>query len=130
VPTGTGLRAWLFAAIRLVVSAFPVAPELEGPVGDNLALLEKSIHGPQRDQLTSSVTKLLQSGAIDLKRWVIGVDHSSDRAGLILANDLEIALEMVKSQDENRERQKELLLFTATEEFFTLRTRLGIAIDS
>jgi tetratricopeptide (TPR) repeat protein len=130
VPTGTGLRAWLFAAIRLVVSAFPVAPELEGPVGDNLALLEKSIHGPQRDQLTSSVTKLLQSGAIDLKRWVVGVDHSSDRAGLILANDLEIALEMVKSQDENRERQKELLLFTATEEFFTLRTRLGIAIDS
>jgi tetratricopeptide (TPR) repeat protein len=130
VPTGTGLRAWLFAAIRLVVSAFPVAPELEGPVADNLALLEKAIHGPQREQLTSSVTKLLQSGSIDLKKWVLGVDHSSDRAGLLLANDLEIALEMVKAQDENRERFKELVLFTATEEFFTLRSRLGIGIDS
>jgi hypothetical protein len=99
-------------------------------VADNLALLEKAIHGPQREQLTSSVTKLLQSGSIDLKRWVLGVDHSSDRAGLLLAHDLEIALEMVKAQDENRERFKELVLFTATEEFFTLRSRLGIGIDS
>jgi hypothetical protein len=37
---------------------------------------------------------------------------------------------MVKAQDENRERFKELVLFTATEEFFTLRSRLGIGIDS
>lgn len=136
VATGTGLRAWLFAAIRLVVPAFPVAPELEGPVAENIALLEKGLTGQLRDQLASAVTKLLQAGAIDLKRWVNGVDLSADRAGLILANDLELALEMMRAAEDapggvpNRERHKELLLFTASEEFFTLRRRLGINIDA
>ncbi len=135
VPTGTGLRAWLFAAIRLVVPAFPVASELEGPVGENLQLLERAVVGPMRDQLTSLVTKLLQSGAIDLKKWVAGVDLTADRIGLILANDLELTLEMVRAGDESqglagRERHKELLLFTASEEFFSVRTHLGIGIDS
>jgi len=32
VPTGTGLKAWLFAAIKLCVPQFPVPPELQGQV--------------------------------------------------------------------------------------------------
>ncbi|HTJ82839.1 MAG TPA: hypothetical protein VL400_14055 [Polyangiaceae bacterium] len=136
VPTGTGLRAWLFAAIRLVVPAFPVTPELEGPVSENIALLEKALVGGLRDQLTSVVTKLLQSGAIDLKKWVGGVDLTADRAALILANDLELALEMVRASDEgsaavpHKERTKELLLFSVSEEYFTLRRKLGVNIDA
>ena len=46
VSTGTGLRAWLFAAIKLVVPNFPVAAELEGPVGENHASLESLVVGP------------------------------------------------------------------------------------
>ncbi len=136
VPTGTGLRAWLFAAIRLVVPAFPVTPELEGPVGENIALLERAVVGPARDQLTSFVTKLLQAGAIDLKKWVGGVDLTADRVALLLANDLELALEMVRASDESsaavqhKERTKELLLFSVSEEYFGLRRKLGINIDA
>ncbi len=135
VPTGTGLRAWLFAAIRLVVPAFPVSPELEGPVGENINLLEKALGGTVRDQLVSSVTKLLQAGAIDLKKWVAGVDLSADRAGLILANDLELSLELLRAADDgqgvpNRERHKEMVLFSVSDEFFALRKRLGINIDA
>lgn len=136
VPTGTGLRAWLFAAIRMIVPAFPIKPELEGPVTENLALLESTVVGAQRDLLTSLVTKLLQAGAIDLKKWVAGVDLTADRAGLLLANDLEIALEMIKASDESsaavphKERQKELLLYTVSEEYFSVRRRLGINIDA
>lgn len=136
VPTGTGLRAWLFAAIRLVAPTFPINAELEGPVNENVGLLEQALHGPARDELTSAVTKLLGAGAIDLKRWVAGVDLSADRAGFLLAHDLEIAFEMIKASDENaaavvhRERHKELLLFSVSEEYFNLRQRLGIAIDS
>ncbi len=69
VPTGTGLRAWLFAAIKLISPTFPITKELEGPVMDDLAVLEPILVGPARDQLASAVTKLLQAGAIDLKRW-------------------------------------------------------------
>jgi tetratricopeptide (TPR) repeat protein len=135
VPTGTGLRAWLFAAIRLVVAAFPVAPELEGPVGENMAILEKALTGSARDTLVSAVTKLLQAGAIDLKKWVNGVDLSADRAGLVLSNDLELSLELLRAGEEagsvaSRERHKELVLFSVSEEFFAIRTALGINIDA
>lgn len=132
VPTGTGLRAWLFAAIKLVVPAFPIKPELEQPVAENQALIEQILTGGVRDTLQSLVTKLLNAGAIDLKKWTNGVDLSADRVGLLLAHDLEVALEMVRALDDSgaKERAKELLLFAVSEEYFNLRTKLGIGIDS
>ncbi len=136
VPTGTGLRAWLFAAIKLISPTFPIAKELEGQVKENLAVIEPLMVGPLRDQLASVVTKLLQSGAIDLKKWVAAVDLSADRAGFVIANDLELANEMIKAADEassavqQKERLKELLLFAVSEEYFALRQRLVINIDA
>ena len=136
VPTGTGLRAWLFAAIKMIVPAFPVSKELEGPVSHNLAVLESMVSGPARDQLASSVTKLLQAGAIDLKKWIAAIDLTADRAGFVVANDLELAQEMIKAADEasaavpQKERLKELVLFSVSEDYFTLRGHLGINIDS
>jgi tetratricopeptide (TPR) repeat protein len=136
VPTGTALRAWLFAAIRLTVPAFPVAPELERPVTENSQLLERTLSGPIRDQLTSLVAKLLQSGSIDLKRWVAGVDLTADRAGLLLAHDLEIAIEAIRAADESaaavgqHDRVEQLLLFATSDEYFSLRKQLAITIDA
>ncbi|HVY49072.1 MAG TPA: tetratricopeptide repeat protein, partial [Minicystis sp.] len=136
VPTGTGLRAWLFAAIKLITPAFPVAKELEGPVKENLAVLEPVVHGPTREILASAVTKLLQAGAIDLKKWVAAVDLTADRAGFVCANDLELACEMIRAADEAssavppKERVKELTLFGVSEDYFALRARLGINIDA
>ncbi|KYF69297.1 protein kinase domain-containing protein [Sorangium cellulosum] len=136
VPTGTGLRAWLFAAIKLISPTFPITKELEGPVMENLSVLDPIIVGPARDQLASIVTKLLQAGAIDLKRWVSGIDLTADRAGFLLANDLELAQEMIKAADDasaavpQKDRLKELLLYAVSEEYFAVRQRLGINVDS
>ncbi|MCA9624499.1 MAG: tetratricopeptide repeat protein, partial [Myxococcales bacterium] len=136
VPTGTGMRAWLFGAIRLIHEAFPVAEELETLVTENLASLRQTLSGPSREQLSSAVSKLLQSGAIDLKKWVAGVDLSADRAGFLVAHDLEVACEMIKASDEgaaaisHRDRIKELTLFSVDPSYFRLRQRLGIAVDS
>jgi tetratricopeptide (TPR) repeat protein len=135
VPTGTGLRAWLFAAIKLITPTFPIAAELEGQVRENLAAIEPAVVGPSRDLLASAVTKLLGSGAIDLKKWVAAVDLTADRAGFVVANDLELCNEMIKAADEassavaQKERLKELLLFAVSEDYFTVRRRLGINID-
>ena len=136
VPTGTGLRAWLFGAIRLVHDAFPVAAELESTVKENGQAIRPAIDGPAREQLTSLVTKLLQGGSIDLKRWVAGIDLSADRAGFVVCHDLEFACEMIKGSDEasaaipHRDRIKELTLFSVDPKYFGIRQRLGIAIDS
>jgi hypothetical protein len=136
VPTGTGLRAWLFAAIKLITPSFPIAKELEGQVKDNLAVIEPMVVGPARDMLASVVTKLLGSGAIDLKKWVAAVDLSADRAGFVIANDLELSNELIKGADDassavpQKERLKELSLYAVSEPYFAVRRRLGINIDA
>jgi hypothetical protein len=137
VPTGTGLKAWLFAAIKMISPAFPIQPELETPMRESLAALERSIVGPTRERLTSLVAKLLSSGgALDLKKWVAAVDLTADRAGFLLAHDLQVAGEIVKASGDDasavpvKERLKELILFATSEEYFAIRSKLGLAVDS
>jgi tetratricopeptide (TPR) repeat protein len=136
VPTGTGLKAWLFAAIKLCVPQFPIAPELEGQVDDAMALTAQDFHGVQREVLASTVSKLLQSGgAVDLKKWVTAIDLTADRAGFLLAHDLQMATDVMRATEEAssvspKERIKEVVLFSISEEYLALRQKLRITIES
>jgi tetratricopeptide (TPR) repeat protein len=137
LSSGTALKAWLFAAIKLTAPQFPVSPELEGAVNEAITALDAGIQGQSRDHLTRVVTKLLQSGtALDLKRWVAAVDLTADRAGFVAAHDLETAAAVIRASDESTsvvpqdERFTELVLFGVSEQYFELRRRLAIAVDS
>jgi tetratricopeptide (TPR) repeat protein len=136
VPTGTGLKAWLFAAIKLCVPQFPVAPDLEGQVSDAMAVMAAEFQGVHREMLASTVSKLLQSGgAIDLKKWVAAIDLTADRAGFVLAHDLAVASEVMRATEDAssvaaKERIKEIVLFSISEEYLALREKLAITIES
>ncbi len=135
VPTGTGLKAWLFAAIKLIAPQFPVSNDIEGQVKENVEALSRAFQGPQREQLASFVSKLLQGGgSLDLKKWVAAVDLTADRTGFLLANDLEIATELIKASEDpslpSRDRLKEMVLFSVSDPYFQVRRKLGITIDS
>ncbi len=137
VPTGTGLRAWLFAAIRTVNPAFPVATELTAAVNDNSAAIKQHVTGPAFEHLTSLVTKLLNlDNALDLKRWTTAVDLTADRVGFVLANDLPRSLAVIRATPEDqalipaKDRTRELIAFAVSDEYFYLRQKLGIAIQA
>jgi tetratricopeptide (TPR) repeat protein/tRNA A-37 threonylcarbamoyl transferase component Bud32 len=137
VPTGTGLKAWLFAAVKMISPQFPIQPELENPMRESLSALERAVVGPTRERLASLVSKLLSGGgALDLKKWVAAVDLTADRAGFLLSHDLQVAGELIKASGEDssavpvKERLKELILYATSEQYFTLRAKLGLAIDS
>jgi tetratricopeptide (TPR) repeat protein len=136
VPTGTGLKAWLFAAIKLCVPQFPVAPDLEGQVSEAMAVMTPEFQGTRREMLASTVSKLLQSGgAIDLKKWVGAIDLTADRAGFILAHDLGVAAEVMRATEDassvpGKERIKEIVLFSISEEYLALREKLQVTIES
>jgi hypothetical protein len=136
VPTGTGLKAWLFAAIKSCVPQFPVSADLQGQVNDAIAALTQDFQGPEKDKLGSIVSKLLQAGgALDLKKWVAAIDATADRVGFLLAHDLQLTTEVVRSGDDGssvpvKERMKDIVLFAVSEEYFDLRKKLGIGIDA
>jgi hypothetical protein len=137
VASGTSLRAWLFAAIKLNVPQFPIAPDIEGPVRDAVIALEKHLSPPLKDHLARIVSKLVQSGAaLDLRKWVQGVDQTADRIGFVLSHDLETSIEIIRASDDassaltSQARLKELVLYAISEQYFKLRDRLKISIDS
>jgi tetratricopeptide (TPR) repeat protein len=136
LPTGTGLKGWLFAAVKLCVPQFPIAPDLQGQVDEAFAYMSTDFHGVQREILASMVSKLLQSGgALDLKKWVSAIDLTADRAGLILANDLGVATEIIRATEDASsvavpERVKEIVLYGVSAPYFELREKLGITVDS
>ena len=136
VPTGTGLKAWLFAAIKLCVPQFPVAVDLQGQVNEAMGALAQDFGGAEKDKLASLVSKLLQAGgALDLKKWVAAIDLTSDRVGALLAHDLQLTTEVIRSNEEAssvpvKERMKDIVLFGVSEEYFALREKLGITIDT
>ncbi len=137
VQTGTALKAWLFAAIKLTSPQFPIAPDLEGSVNENLAALRQYLANDAKDHLSSIVSKLIQSGtSLDLKKWVAAVDLTADRVGFIVSHDLRTTAEVLGATDENgaavtnEDRFREIVLYAASQKYFHMRHRLGITVDS
>jgi hypothetical protein len=83
------------------------------------------------------VKRFIKAGEnVDIKKWIRAVELTACRAGLLLANDLEVAARMIQTEtggvDEipPKEKIKELVLFSVSEEYFKLREILGIVIGS
>lgn len=134
IQTGTALKAWLFAAIKLSSPQFPVAAEIEGSVDEALQALRQYAAADARDHLASAVSKLLQSGtALDLKKWVAAVDLTADRVGFVLSHDLDTTTQVIRASDDStaavvsQERFKEVVLYATSQKYLSLRERLGLA---
>ncbi|MGD8860371.1 MAG: protein kinase [Myxococcales bacterium] len=135
VPTGTGLRAWLLGAIRMVMPKFPVPPAMEQQVKEAVSALGHHLSAPQRDALRSLTQKLLEAAPeLDMKAWMAGVDLTADRIGFVLSNDLKIANAVIEASPEDassigrKDRMRELLAYSTSEPYFELRKRVGIAL--
>ena len=120
----------------MCVPQFPVSADLQGPVNEAMQYMAQDFHGAEKDKLASIVSKVIQSGgALDLKKWVASIDLTADRVGVLLAHDLEISTQVVRSTVEAssvavKVRMKDLVLFAVSEEYFDLRTKLAITIDA
>ena len=133
VPSGSGLRGWLLAAIKMVTPQFPVPGSLKDRVEECLGSLKAHVDPTGKEQIRSLVQKLLAAAPeLDMKRWVAAVDLTADRVGFVMANDLEISAALIKaSPDEGlpqNDRLKELYLYSVGRPYTRLRQRLGIEI--
>jgi tetratricopeptide (TPR) repeat protein len=129
------LKVLLFAAISLALEAFPVPEELRGTVQGVAGLLAQRLDPLVRDSLGLVVTKFLEEGGnVDLKRWMAAADLTGCRAGLLVSSDLESAKRILYAEPQlpgelsPADKMKELLAFSVSEPYFTLRQALRITI--
>ena len=97
--------------------------------------LGKTLTPTAREQLAALVRKFIQNtGEADIKTWINAVEMTACRTGFLLCNDIQSAARMIQNQAAAvgdvpaKEKIKELVIFSVSEEYFRLREALGIAI--
>jgi len=135
VPTLAQLRVVFLAALKLSQPSFTVKPELTQPVAQYLDLLRKLVPPQMLEQLTVVVQKFISSKAeADLTKWARAVDLTSTRAGFLMCNDLDVAARLVQSEAvavgvaEPKDKLRDLLQWTISNEYFAVREHLGLVI--
>ncbi|HJL19199.1 MAG TPA: tetratricopeptide repeat protein [Sandaracinaceae bacterium LLY-WYZ-13_1] len=132
LKSNTELKTVLMAGLRLS----GVVPQGEPAVEQAAQQIAGKIQPAQRDALKSLAKRFVDAGArTDIKRWLQCVELTSCRTGFLVCNDLETAARMVTQLGAAgpvdlapKEKVKELVLFSVSEEYFRLREHLGIRI--
>ena len=135
VDNNTELRAFFLAALRLVQPKFPVKPEMEAPVMERAGILNHFMQPQQRETLIEIVRRFFETKVeADLGKWSTAVDYTGTRVGFLMCNDLETAAQNALSEPiavgsaEPRDKVRDLIQWSISEEYFTLRAQLGLAI--
>jgi tetratricopeptide (TPR) repeat protein len=134
-PTLNELKVILFAGVKIVIPDFAIPGEMAQAVNATATELVKHMQPVQRESLRLVVQKWMEDGAkADLKRWLQALEVTACRAGLLLCADLEIAKKIIAAEPQlpgdlpPAEKVKELLIFSVSEQYFSLRKTLGIAV--
>jgi tetratricopeptide (TPR) repeat protein len=134
-PTLNELKVILFAGVKIVMPDFTVPGEMSQAVNATASELVKYMQPVQRESLRLVVQKWMEDGAkADLKKWMQAIEITSGRAGLLLCADLEIAKKIIAAEPQlpgdlpPADKMRELLVFSVSEQYFSLRKTLGIAV--
>jgi len=129
------LRTVFFAALRIANPQFPVPPADVPEVDKILKFVAGKMHAGMLEQLAVLVRKFAESKAeVNLNRWWTATELSANRVGFVLCNDLEVAAKMVSTEPAEigslppKEKVKELVLYSVSEEYFQVRGQLGLSI--
>jgi tetratricopeptide (TPR) repeat protein len=135
VPTVGELKIVFLAALRLVQPKFEVKADVAQGVGQYLAHLQKTLPPQALEQLGVNVQRFIATKAdVDLHKWSNAADLTGTRAGLLMCNDLEVASRLAQSEPvavgvvEPKEKIRDLLLWSISDEYFALREHLGLVI--
>ncbi len=129
------LQTMLMAVLESADPSFGYTQQLRDPNFEKAVKELRKLPDPLKAPLRTLVGKFKQRGAVaDMGHWLNGLEHSSNRAGLLFCGDLATAASCVRYGSSafgslNHEtRIRELLLFSISEPYFGLREHLQLAI--
>jgi tetratricopeptide (TPR) repeat protein len=132
MPSNTELKTVLMASLRLA-NLIPADPQVDAVAAE----LRGKLQPAQLDVLGTLSRRFVQAGArTDVKKWLQGVEVTACRAGFLICNDIETAAKMITALGAQgpvdlapKDKIKEIVLFSVSEEYFRLRQALGIQLQ-
>ncbi|MCB9536432.1 MAG: tetratricopeptide repeat protein [Myxococcales bacterium] len=127
---------------RLVSSVYAlmklVNPQAQVQADPGLLEALQEIRIPQAEltEMTKLIQKMSQNPQqhLNVSKWLEMTEHSANRLGMLLANDIGAAIQVVKNEQgqfskaPTQERVREIVLFGLSQNYFELRKALGLAI--
>ena len=124
----------LFAAVTLVMPNLPAAQD---PRVQRLQRsFQRALPSGAMQGLSAAVSQWRPDNMIhDLRAYAEGVEHTANRTGILLCGDIGVAKACLMEDKGGaaklplRSKVRELVMFCLSEEYFTLRESLGLAVD-
>jgi len=134
VPTVSELKVVFLAALKMVNPNAPV-PGDAAVIGQYVDAMRRTVAPAVLEQLALVVQRFMQTKSdADINKWTQAVELSAHRAGFVLCNDLETAAKMVSTEPvpvggmSAKDKIRELVLYSISEEYFSVRQHLGLNI--
>jgi tetratricopeptide (TPR) repeat protein len=123
------------AAVALVAPEHPITGDAEA-IERTRRKIEKTLSEAARQPLSRAVREVLRDPSqLDLRSYLEGVEHTANRAGVLLCTDVEVAMRCF-AQDQGaaarlplRAKVRDLMTFCLGEPYFKLRQSLGLSVD-
>jgi hypothetical protein len=135
LPTNTELKVVVLTALVMVQPRFPVPPDMVQLVQQYMPEMQKRMPPHMLEQLGAVVNRFIQAAPeINLAKWGHAVEATAHRAGFVVCGDLETAARMVSAEPvvvggpQVKDKIKELVLYSISEEFFAVRAQMGLTI--
>ncbi len=135
LPTNGELKVVLLAAIAMVQPGFPVPPAFAPAVAEYVAALRKRMPTYGLEQLGVLVQRFVQtSPETDIARWSHAVEFASHRAGFVVCGNLELTARAIAAEPPvvgaptAKDKIRELVLFSASDQLFAIRAQMGLTI--
>jgi hypothetical protein len=129
------LRVLLYAVLKFFQPSLD-APDQDRPAFKQYStLLQRRLPAQMLEPMMAILPPLLEQGRnIDLAEWTTAVDHTANRAGLVVCGDLLVALQRIAEDARAAgiapdDAIRSLALWSVSPEHFLLREQLGLAID-
>ncbi|MEZ4459656.1 MAG: tetratricopeptide repeat protein [bacterium] len=130
------LKLFFMAAMHITDPSLGIGPSL-GEQGEVWIREIQRIPGPMLMQLSKFMKQYLaKKENPNLSEWLSAVDHTASRVGLLLCGDLQQAASCIKNdlnpigKTSIKEKIREMVLFSISDEYFELRRQLGLSIEN
>ena len=131
--TSAELKSALLGAVRVA----GVSPAGDPNIEATAQAIAQRLEPRETENLRAACKLFVEAGAkTDLKQWLQAVELTACRTGLLVCGDLDVAARMIEALPPAgptdlppRDKIKDLVLFSVSDEYFRLREAIGITIN-